>query len=154
MKKLSAKELFEFAATVEKNGEEFYRRAAANTQTIESKAMFNFLADEEIAHREKFEKFAQQFEHVASLASLPESYHEFLATFAENAIFEQRTAKMPAFENDRAVLDFAVNAELRSILFYNEFKISMPDDIAHVIDEIIEQERRHFVSLSALRKKV
>jgi len=51
-------------------------------------------------------------------------------------------------------VNFAIDRESDSILFYSEIKNLVPEKQQGKVDEIIYEERRHFVMLSDFKKEV
>jgi rubrerythrin len=54
--------------------------------------------------------------------------------------------------NTSEALDFAIQRELDSILYYHEIKKMVPAAQHDALEKIIEEERSHFLSLSAMKK--
>ena len=50
-------------------------------------------------------------------------------------------------------LDFAIQREMDSILYYQEIKSLLEDRCAETVDMIIDEERMHFAFLSRLRRE-
>ena len=50
-------------------------------------------------------------------------------------------------------LDFAIQREMDSILYYQEIKSLVGPDNAGTVDMIIDEERMHFAFLSRLRRE-
>ena len=48
------------------------------------------------------------------------------------------------------MLEYALGAERDSILFYTEMKRAVSADDQNIIDEIVEEERRHFLKVATL----
>ena len=49
---------------------------------------------------------------------------------------------------------FAIRREIDSINYYNEIKSFVPEEQRNLVEEIIEEERRHFLKLSEFKKKL
>ena len=50
--------------------------------------------------------------------------------------------------------DFAIRRELDSILYYHEIKKLVPAAQHGTIEQIIDEERKHYSILSAMKKKI
>jgi rubrerythrin len=53
----SIRDVFDFAVKIEEKGENFYRESARVIPQAEVKALFENLADEEVAHKKLFQKW-------------------------------------------------------------------------------------------------
>ena len=51
-------------------------------------------------------------------------------------------------------INFGIQRELDSILYYHEIKEFVPKNQHSLIDKVIDEERKHFSKLSELRKKI
>ncbi|MGB7055478.1 MAG: hypothetical protein WBE28_09185, partial [bacterium] len=56
--------------------------------------------------------------------------------------------EMSKIKDASSALRFAIDRELDSILYYQEVKNLIPQNQRGLIDNIIEEERRHFVKLT------
>ena len=52
-----------------------------------------------------------------------------------------------------SALDFAIDSELNAILYFSEMKRMVLKEKRDIIDNIIEEERKHFIKLSNMKKK-
>jgi rubrerythrin len=66
-------------------------------------------------------------------------------------IMDQQLAKV---KDTSAALDFAIQRELDSILYYHEIEKLVPAGQHEAIEKIIEEERKHFLSLTAMKKSI
>jgi rubrerythrin len=64
-------------------------------------------------------------------------------------IMDKQLAKI---KNTKSALDFAIQRELDSILYYHEIKKLVPAAQHDTIEKIIEEERKHFLSLTEMKK--
>jgi rubrerythrin len=60
--------------------------------------------------------------------------------------------QLSKIKDTSAALDFAIQRELDSILYYHEIKKLVPAAQHDAIEKIIEEERKHFLSLTAMKK--
>jgi Rubrerythrin. len=56
-------------------------------------------------------------------------------------------------KDTKSALDFAIQRELDSILFYHEIRELVLETQKKMVNEIIREERKHFEILSQIRKK-
>ena len=146
---LNAFEVLEIAEQIERNGAEFYRRAAAIFDHPEIQELFRRLADWEIQHEKIFAKMKKQMlgSNAESMSFRPEEALPDPKVMAGLAIFGIRaepTEELNGKEDHADVLRFAVEKEKDSIVFYNGLKdfLSRASDLGQ-IDRIIKEEMNH-----------
>ncbi|MCK4329109.1 ferritin family protein [candidate division WOR-3 bacterium] len=149
-----ASEIFQFAIRIEENGERFYRNMAQKIENTNMERVFTFLANEEVKHKKTFENMVSKIEKYEPPESYPGEYFTYLRAYADNIIFSQRKLEeeMSKIKGAISAVDFAIQRELDSILYFLEMKNFIPESQRNLIDGIIEEERRHFVKLSELKK--
>jgi len=150
----SASEVFQFAIRIEENGALLYRRLAEKTQDPRWKEIFNYLTEQEQQHKKIFEKLLASLENYQPQEIYPDEYFLYLRSFADDIIYTSRTEKeLNASSRITDIIDFAIRRELDSIMYYLETKPLVPPDQQSQVEKIIEEERRHFLQLSQLKKK-
>ncbi len=149
-------EIFQFAIRIEENGEKFYRGMALKLDNKEVKELFSALADEEVKHRLTYEGMVSNIEKYEPFENYPGEYFAYLRAYADNHIFTPNKLKeeMEKIRDAASALEFAIDRELDSILYYQEVKKLLPENQRNVIDKIIDEERRHFVKLSSCKQSV
>lgn len=147
-------EVFQLAIRIEENGEKFYRTMSQKLKDPEIKEVFKFLAEEEIAHKNFYKETLSEFEHYEPYESYPDEYFSYLRSYADRIIFSQKTfeKKLNEISDVISAIDFAIGAELDSILYFQEMKKMVPENNQKKIEIIIKQERKHFVKLAKLKK--
>jgi rubrerythrin len=154
MSLMSLGEVIEFAVTIEKNGAEFYRTRADTLSDQRSRDTFTMLAEDERRHAKFFQEMLDGTGDLKEPTSYPDQYFAYLQAYAENLVFSDRAKDELKLVIDTAsALDFGIKREVDSILYYQEVKGFVPDEAKSRIDEIIDEERRHFTMLSKLREK-
>ena len=155
MQLFGSHEICLFAMRIEENGEKFYRHAAQLAQDKETRAMFNFLAEEEVRHKKTFETMLSKLEKRDIDESYPGEYLAYLKDYLDNKIIFSKQAidgEFPDVKDTLSAIDFAIHREMNSILYYHETKRFVPNNQQDDIEKIIEEERRHFSQLSDLKK--
>ncbi len=147
-------EIFQFAIKIEENGEKFYREMAQKLDDKEIKELFSALAEEEVKHKRTYEGMVSKIEEYEPFENYPGEYFAYLRAYADNHIFtpEKLSHEMEKIKDAASALQFAINRELDSILYYQEVKKLVPQAQRDLIDKIIDEERRHFVKLSSCRQ--
>ena len=152
---IGANEVLQFAIRIEENGEKFYRKIAGTSEEEKVKELFAFLADEEVKHKETFEEMLPEIEKYEPPEAYPAEYFTYLRAYADNIVFKADIDKeLPEEADAIAAIDFGIRRELDSIAYYQETKSFVPKNQQHLIDRIIEEERRHFVQLSELKREL
>jgi len=90
----------------------------------------------------------------------PESYQgeyaAYLRAYVDNNIIftkEVMDKELAKVKDTLAAFDFAIKRELDSILYYHEIKRLVPEAQHATIEQIIEEERKHFSDLTDMKKR-
>jgi len=151
-----ASDIVEIAVRIEENGANFYKFAEQLAKQEEAKKLFAFLATEEIAHKKIFEGIFAKMEKYSPPESYEGEYSSYLRDYVDsNIIFtkEAMDKELAKVKDTASALDFAIRRELDSILYYHEIKRFVPATQHATLDQIIEEERKHFSRLSAAKKQ-
>jgi len=153
MKIFDVAEIFKFAVEIEQNGEKFYRRTADMAKDAESKKLFTFLADEEVKHKKLFEGMISKKDQYEPFENYPGEYQQYMDAYTGKIISNPDIQKeMDSVKDTPGAIEFGIRRELDSILFYHEVKKFVGND-ASLIDKIIDEERKHFMTLVELKNK-
>ncbi|MCD6117695.1 ferritin family protein [bacterium] len=156
--KLAGSELLQMAVQLEKEGKEFYLAVAESVKNPVAREIFQFLADEEVKHEEIFRSMLSKGEDI--MLALPYDDYEMLLYFkslVDKKIFPgvSEVKDMRKYINDpAAALRVAISFEKDAILFFSEFKNLVRKDDQNVIDDIIEEERKHIYRILEFQKKL
>lgn len=73
----------------------------------------------------------------------------------DNIIFtnEVLDKEISRVKDTPSAINFGIQRELDSILYYHEIKNFVPKSQHKLIDKIIDEERKHFSKLTRLRKR-
>jgi rubrerythrin len=79
-----------------------------------------------------------------------------LQAYADNLIFkkDELEKEVKKISDSLAAADFGIRRELDSILYYQEIKSFVPDKDSYLIDDVIGEERKHFIKLSQMKKEL
>jgi rubrerythrin len=154
MNTFTAGDVLQFAIRLEENGELFYRKAAAATDNKAVTDLFTRLADEEIKHKKIFEDLFSQARWIEPAESYPGEYFSYLRNYMDGRIVFSADLKgeLPGIHGTVEALNFAIQRELDSILYYQELKVFVPQKDFATLDAIIAEERKHFAALSEAKK--
>jgi rubrerythrin len=156
MSLLSASEVVQFAVNIEKNGRDFYRSFSEKFDSDSEREVFNYLAEAEVKHIRIFSEMLKSIETFEPATSYSDEYFGYLKAYADTLIFtkdklEQEVAKI---KSGKEACDFGIRRELDSILYYQEIKSYVPENERSIIDDVIEEERTHFVKLTRFKKEL
>jgi rubrerythrin len=146
-----------FAIRIEENGERFYREAAGIVPDQNVKELFLRLAGDETSHRKTFEKLLAGLGSYELAETYEGEYFAYLRDFIDGRAVFKDHPKIPDLAKASTVvgaLDFAIQRELDSILYYQEFRKYAGTGHEATIDLIIDEERMHFAFLSKVRREV
>ncbi|HEB31666.1 hypothetical protein LCGC14_1217300 [marine sediment metagenome] len=154
MSLLSSSEAVQFAVNIEENGRDFYRSFAEKLKSDAERDVFNYLADEEEKHIRIFSEVLKSIEKYEPAASYPDEYFGYLKAYADTLIFTKDKLELEAAKitSGGEAADFGIRRELDSILYYQEIKSYVPEKEQSIIEDVISEERIHFMKLTQLKK--
>jgi rubrerythrin len=153
---MNVHDVVSFAIRIEENGEQFYREAAEIVTDRPVKELFERLAKEETVHRKTFEKLLSGLGDYRPPETYEGEYMAYLRDFIDGrAVFKDhpKIAELAKASSIAGALDFAIQREMDSILYYQEIKKFMGTRHIEAIDLIVDEERMHFALLSKLRRE-
>jgi len=156
MQVFQASDIVEIAVRIEENGVNFYRFAEQLARQEEAKNLFASLAAAEVAHKRMFEGIFAKMEKSTPPESFEGEYAAYLRAYVDNNIIftkEVMDKELAQVKDTLAAFDFAIKRELDSILYYHEIKRLVPTAQHAAIEQIIEEERKHFSLLTDLKKR-
>ncbi len=145
-----------FAIRIEENGERFYREAAEIITNQPVKELFERLAEEETVHRKTFERLLSGLGDYQPPETYEGEYLAYLKDFIDGKAVFKDHPKIPQLAKTSSIagaLDFAIQREVDSILYYQEIKKFVGTRHTEAIDRIIDEERMHFAFLSKSRRE-
>ncbi|PKN51279.1 MAG: hypothetical protein CVU55_12665 [Deltaproteobacteria bacterium HGW-Deltaproteobacteria-13] len=151
----AASDIVEVAIRIEENGINFYKFAEQIAKKEDEKNLFAQLAQAEAAHKKTFEKLFAGMEKNSPTESYEGEYGAYLRSYVDNNLIftkEVMDKELSKVKDTVDALNFAIQRELDSILYYHEIKKLVPAAQHEEIEKIIEEERKHFLSLTAMKK--
>jgi rubrerythrin len=149
-------DIFQFAIRMEENGERFYRYAASIAKDNKAREIFNHLSSEEVNHRKLFADMFSKIDTYMPKETYPGEYMAYLQSYVDGkAVFTPVAEKEIAGVTDvTAALDFAIQRELDSVLYYSEMKKYVTTSAQNLLEQVIEEERKHVMILSGIKKNL
>jgi len=150
----TASDVLQFAIRMEEDGVLFYRNASIQADKKDVKKLFTLLASEEAEHKKTFEDLLSKVTDVEPSEDYPGEYLAYLHNYIDGKIFVALDAKSTRFESKdvATALESAIQRKMACIHYYQELKAFVAVDDRATVDRIINEERKHFVQMSAEKK--
>lgn len=147
--KFNAKEILEMAEQIERNGYDFYKKAAADVKDADIKGFLTELADMELKHEEFFKEMKNELSNAEKEEVVFDPYEEtalYIQALADTRVFYQKEIDTTSAVE---VLKEAIVAEKESIVFYLGMKDMVPEKSGKdKLDGIIREEMKHIQIIS------
>ena len=148
----NADEIFEVAEQIERNGAEFYRKAAESADE-NRRSVLLALASMEYNHERTFAAMRSAFSsgELQPLKADPERHGAlYLQAVADGKVFGGNPAsELTGTESIDRIFEIAIGLEKDSIVFYQSMKALVPPGEAREqLDKIIDQEIGHILELT------
>jgi rubrerythrin len=145
----NADEIFEMAEQMERNGEKFYKSAAATIDDEAHKKLLLELAAMEVDHEKTFKAMRSDLKAAEKSATVFDPEGEaalYLRALVDTRVFFEKEIDVSSMEK---ILKAAIEAEKDSIVFYLGMKNAVPDKFGKdKIEGIIKEEMGHIRLLS------
>lgn len=150
-KELNLNELLHFALTLEQKGEKFYKDCANTISKQDLKDLFLKLSKMEKEHYGFFLKLLEKDKSYDPENPMPNEYQEYLYEYANISLFKIKEKKLEK-GNVTDILNFAIDVELYSILYYFELLKYLNETDYDVLQNIITEEKSHYNQLVNILK--
>jgi rubrerythrin len=151
---LQAADAVEMAMGIETSGEAFYRAVAKKAETLETRVLFEYLADQEVGHYKTFERLGKELADAPLMSQEEwEQYQEYLQATVQSALFEGPEKALAAAEtvtDDKDALRMAMGFEKETILFFYNVREVATGGRKEIVDRIIDEEKKHVRRLAAM----
>jgi rubrerythrin len=149
----NADEVFEMAEEIERQGAQFYEKAATLFKEPEIKQMLTSLSGMEVGHERIFSSMRAKLLSDEYRGYDPdESAAAYIKAFTDGKVFDTKKNmcdSLSASTTLRDVLNMAIQAEKNSILFYTGIMQILPEVKGRdAVEKIIIEEMKHVVSLT------
>jgi len=142
-----ATDVVELALELEKSGEAFYRAVAKKAKTPETQALFEDLADAEVAHYAAFEKLSKTvWDEPLMLADEWGQYLAYLQATIQSVFFQGSNKALALAEqvtDEREALRMAVGFEKETLLFFYDLRDMVSESDNAVLMRIVAEEKSH-----------
>ncbi|MCS7228038.1 MAG: hypothetical protein NZ839_03630, partial [Endomicrobia bacterium] len=111
-------------------------------------------AEEE--HRKVFNKMLNEIENYEPKELYTEEYFQYLRAYADGLVFnfKEIEKKVKQIKSVSKALEFAIEREKDSILYYQEVKNVLPTQQHKELEKIINEERKHFLDLTHIKNSL
>lgn len=151
----NAGEVFQIAIEIEKNGYIFYQKARDKISDLDVKELFEYLASEEIKHKEKFAFLKSQLPENAKESTVwdPENeINRYLKMMADTHIFrttKEIEEKINQIKSVTDAINFAIQFEKDSIIFFLTMQdLTEEKKGKELIGQLIKEEQKHLEKLT------
>ncbi|MBI4764447.1 MAG: ferritin family protein [Deltaproteobacteria bacterium] len=145
----NADDIFEMAQQLERNGAQFYRKAAASLKDQTARELLFRLAGMEDEHEKTFAQMRSQLNDSEKTSTVFDPQGEaagYLKALADTRVFFEKKIDTSSLEE---ILKEAITAEKDSIVFYLGMRNAVPEKLGRSrLDEIINEEMGHIRQLS------
>jgi rubrerythrin len=145
----NADDIFEMAQQLERNGAQFYRKAATSVKENAARDLLNHLAGMEEEHEKLFTQMRSQLkdsEKTSTVFDPQGEAAEYLKALADSRVFFEKKIDTSSLEE---ILKEAITAEKDSIVFYLGMRDAVPEKMGqNRLEEIIREEMGHIRQLS------
>lgn len=152
---VNAKDVVQMAMRIEQKGEEFYNLFSQRIDNENASELFKYLADEEKKHYSIFKSLLDNLSEQELRVAYPDEYEAYLQAYSETLVFNEGIEKQAKNVKDiLSAFDFSIRRELDSIILYQDMKQYASEKSKKILDKIIEEERKHFVTLTNKKKEL
>lgn len=142
----TGKEFLEVAIEIEKNGRSFYEFIASQDRSKEVRDVFAQLAVREKEHENTYRGIMNRLGGYNPRQQYAGEHDQYISRLANSSMFTaeqaQRILKKKTMTDIEAI-EYGINLEKDSILFYSEIRGMVPLQDQELIDIIINEEKKH-----------
>lgn len=145
-------DLLDIAVQIEENGERAYRMARKTAPTNELKRLFEWLADQEVAHANQFRELKNRSNEPIENAQVVEMGRQLLRSVLGEQSFALHDANLSDLDRTMDLIDLSVEFERDTRLFYELLKPFVESESAQSgLQAIIDEETEHIHQLKETR---
>lgn len=145
-------DVFHTALAMEKKGEKLYYLLADKISNVKIKELLLILSEEESRHYKKLVDMTYDFKSIIE-HSAPGTLAA-ITKYTQGKLFDDilLKEKLKKLSDMDSVFEFAISIELDSILLYQELKDVVSPIQKTIIEDLINQERLHFLKILQLKQ--
>lgn len=147
------KEILELAIRIEKNGEATYRKAMASFSDGSMNALLQWMADEEVSHREWFAALKSDIDKGAKSPFLEEMSRQVFKDLVGGQSFSLKEVDFTKVRSTAELIGIFIEFEQDTVLFYELIAPFTEDgETRGHLQRIIAEENRHIERLREFKK--
>jgi rubrerythrin len=149
-------EVVSAAVEMERKGEQFYLHLASLQENRDIQKDLEYLAKEEVRHREIFQSILDRLGQIEIPAGSDESeYWNYMNALIDSYfLFQKVISERPSSWITRRedAIHVAIGFEKDSILFFTEMMGLVPEREKSIVDSCIQEEKGHLIKLKGMLK--
>jgi len=151
----TAAEVIDMGIEKEKKRRDFYGYVADKFDDKEIKELFGRLRDWEDTHVKKFTEIRDATETYEIGGSYKGEFDVYIKSIVDDILYRQVSKEWFAknIREPLSAIRYGIGFEKDAILFFNELLAYMMPPHKEKIKELVEEEKKHLVYLSELKKK-
>ena len=151
----TAAEIIDMGIVKEKKRRDFYGYAADKFKEKDMKELFSRLRDWEDEHIKKFTEIRNSIEESETSESYTGEFASYVKATIDDILYEQISQEWFAknVTSELSAIQYGMGFEKDAILFFGELLKYMNPYHKEKVQELIDEEKKHLVYLSELRKK-
>jgi rubrerythrin len=148
-------EVLDMGIEKEKKRRDFYGRVAEHFKEQEMRDLFTKLRDWEEIHVNKFTQIRDKIIEPETADSFPGELQQYMSALVDEKLYRDVAVESFAAKitSALAAIDYGLQFERDAILFFTELWRYVPEYSKKTVEELIDEERKHVVYLTVLRKK-
>jgi len=154
---VNVSDLLNMAVKDEETGIAFYTALAETTSNEEVKKTLQSIAKQEEFHRERFQKMLNNVGDYRPREEYEGQYENYLDALLSSRAFptpEAAAEKAKSLNDDEAAIEIATELERATCLFLESVKTYLDEKATPYIEDVVAEERKHLVDLTALKEKL
>ena len=152
---LSGEEIFSLAMEIEESGYAYYKTIADSTENATLKQLFSFLAEQEIRHYKFFETLNKDASLDITGSDDWDDISEYIKATTDSRFFigeEKAISLAKTVKDPEKAVDIAISFEKDTLLFFYELLNVTPEKSKDIVQQIVDEEKRHIRILSEKKK--
>lgn len=147
-------EIYDLAIQIEKNGEDFFRNAEEKISEPSLKALFLWLAEQEVRHGKWFMQKKDSSKAGSKSLALDEIGSKMLQDIVGDQSFSLGEVEIDHINTVEDLLSIAIEFEEDTIIFFKMISSLLEDaESLGGLDEIIKEEKNHIEALRDYQEK-
>ena len=152
LKLIKVEDVFKFAMWMEKKSEAIYAHLSNAVKNPRMQELFSFLSQEEAKHFIIYEEKYYNVQHIIAHDNVPSDL-KGLMVYMKDKVFTQDALgkRLKTIKDVETVYEFGISMELDQMLFFQEIRGMIREAEVAFIDEMINEERKHFNRLMFMK---